>query len=99
MDSSYLEGDFVCWDSKSNKQMKTQFLSNETIEAIRNEVLAANGYIFADQEISKQFEYRKWYKPKYGRYKDVIAVMSEIDKHNLIFLENIVGTLDTEALL
>jgi hypothetical protein len=40
-----------------------------------------------------------WYKPKYGRYKDVIAVMSEIDKHNLIFLENIVGTLDTEALL
>ena len=99
MDSSYLEGDFVCWDSKSNKQMKTQFLSNETIEAIRNEVLAANGYIFADQEISKQFEYRKWYKPKYGRYKDVIAVMSEIDQHNLIFLENIVGTLDTESVL
>jgi hypothetical protein len=97
MDSTYLTGEFAYWDPKAEQHMTRFFLSNETIKNIRNELLATNGYIFADEKISKEFEYRNWYRPQYGRYKDVIDQMSEIDKHNLQFLETIVGTLNAEG--
>jgi hypothetical protein len=99
MDSSYLKGEFFYWDETKQKSGTRTFLSDETIEDIRNEILASNGYIFADEKISKESEYRKWYKPRYARYKDVIDNMSEIDKHNLQFLESIVGTLNAEGVV
>jgi YARHG domain/WG containing repeat len=97
IDSSYLIGNFLVWDSKSNQQVARNFLSNETIKEFRNELLAANGYIFSDKGTSEQFGYFDWYEPRYSKYKDFIDDMTEIDKHNLQFLETIVGTLNAEG--
>jgi hypothetical protein len=64
---------------------------------MRNEILADYGYSFKDQAILQHFKlHNVYYKPKYENYDDFLHEMSDVDKHNLFFLEKIIGTLNTK---
>lgn len=93
MDSSYLMGEFVYWDSTQNTTGIRNFASNETLIEMRNEILASYGYAFTDPKVINYFKYRKWYISRYQNYDDFMHEMTEIDRHNLEFLESMIGTL------
>ena len=94
IDSSYLSGDFIRYHQEMQHEERSNFLSIRTIEFMRNEILACYGYTFSDPAYSDAFKYAKWYHPQYSTYVEFMDTMTEIDRHNLIFLEGIVGTLD-----
>jgi hypothetical protein len=95
MDSAYLTGEFVYWDSTQNATAIREFVSNATMIEMRNEILAVYGYEFADQTLVEHFRYRDWYVIRHEHYEDFWDTMTEIDKHNLEFLESMIGTLRT----
>jgi hypothetical protein len=94
MDSSYLSGNFIRYNFEMNDREYSNFLSSETLIFMRNEILASYGYTFSDPSHSDAFQYAKWYQPQYSTYGEFMGAMTEIDKHNLLFLESMVGTLD-----
>ncbi|HMV10127.1 MAG TPA: WG repeat-containing protein [Cyclobacteriaceae bacterium] len=96
IDSSYLEGTFSTWDEETQGIKTQNFPFNSTLELMRDEILAEYQYEFPDAETRENFRYREWYVPRYSHYSDFYDSMSEIDKHNLQFLERIIGTLDVK---
>ncbi|TXH25036.1 MAG: YARHG domain-containing protein [Cyclobacteriaceae bacterium] len=96
MDSSYLEGTFHTWDEETNSVKTQDFPFASTLEWMRNEILADYGYGFNDAGMREQFIHQDWYAPRYYSYAEFYDSMSETDKHNLQFLERIIGTLDTK---
>lgn len=92
IDSSYLEGKFFDWNESGRQE--SDFPFDETLKSMRNEILAEYGYEFADSEITEMFSHRKWYNPRYVRYDEFFDSMTDVDKHNVAFLERIIGTLD-----
>lgn len=99
LDSSYLKGQFDFWDNEKQAPGVSDFVSMESLTKMRNEILASYGYIFADENTSKEFEYFEWYKPISGRYKEVKMNMTKVDLYNLAFLERMIGTLNAETSL
>ncbi|HEY8933697.1 MAG TPA: YARHG domain-containing protein, partial [Cyclobacteriaceae bacterium] len=95
LDSSYLTGDFIFYNPETQQTDRRTFLSNITLNEMRNEILASYGYIFKDEETAKQYSYRDWYKPLYNNYAVFAYQLTDIDRHNLAFLERIIGSLDT----
>lgn len=96
IDSSYLEGTFHIWEEESGTVKTQDFPFTQSLEWMRNEILADYGYDFADPETKKHFSYYEWYKPTHSSYGDIYGLMSETDLHNLQFLEKIIGTLDVK---
>lgn len=96
IDSSYLEGSFHIWDEESGTVKTQDFPFTQSLEWMRNEILADYGYDFADPETKKHFSYYEWYNPTHSSYGDIYGLMSETDLHNLQFLEKIIGTLDVK---
>ncbi|HTJ48515.1 MAG TPA: WG repeat-containing protein, partial [Cyclobacteriaceae bacterium] len=95
LDSSYLMGEFTFYNAETQQNDTRTFLSNMTLTEMRDEILASYGYIFKDEEIARQYSYRDWYKPHYENYADFADQLTDIDRHNLAFLERIIGSLDT----
>ncbi|MEP2668672.1 MAG: WG repeat-containing protein [Cyclobacteriaceae bacterium] len=95
LDSSYFAGDFAYWDDVRNEKAIRNFISETTLKLIRDEILSYNGYLFTQEEIIRRYEGKKWYNPRYKRYSEFMDSMSDIDRHNLLFLETLVGTLDS----
>lgn len=96
MDSSYLQGTFTTWDEETQAVKTQNFPFNRTLEQMRNEILADYGYGFNDVDMREQFIHQDWYAPRYFSYAEFYESMNEIDKHNLQFLERIIGTLNTK---
>jgi hypothetical protein len=97
IDSTYLEGSFSTYNAETQTYSKSNIPDLQTLKYMRNEILAEYGYAFKDIEVQQHFKERNSdYKPKHENYEDFLNEMSEIDKHNLFFLEKIVGTLDTK---
>jgi YARHG domain/WG containing repeat len=94
IDSSYLEGTFTTWDEETQGVKTQNFPFAHTLQWMRNEILADYGYGFNDSEMREQFTHQDWYAPRYFSYAEFYDSMTEIDKHNLHFLEKIIGTLD-----
>lgn len=93
IDSSYLRGEFVYWDAERGEKVQRWFVSEETLQIIRNEILAINGYVFADKVLQESYQRYDWYEPRFTRYEDLLASLSEIDRHNLKFLETMIKPL------
>jgi hypothetical protein len=93
IDSSYLTGKFVRWDEEANDVKASSFAPEARLKYMRNEILADYGYIFVDEKTSDSFFYRESYRPRFKRYEDFYDSMTDVDRHNLEFLEKIVGTL------
>ncbi|HEU5292178.1 MAG TPA: WG repeat-containing protein [Cyclobacteriaceae bacterium] len=93
LDSSYLTGEFVSWDNERKESRTNSFVTKETLIEMRNEILASYKYTFNDPKILENFEHREWYVMAYDDYDDFWDDMTEIDRHNLTFLESMIGTL------
>jgi len=100
IDSSYLSGDFQTFDYGHYDQSKwgqSKFVSKETLQFIRDEILASNGYIFKDQTRANRFQYYN-YNPIIESYEEIYSRASEIDKHNLDFIETLIGSFQDGAI-
>lgn len=97
IDSSYLSGSFTRMNPDIGDVETNNFLSVQTLERMRNEILAHNGYAFADQALHDYYAEYKWYRPENGNIDQVIVGMSEIDRKNVEFLERMIGALGKSA--
>lgn len=97
LDSFYLTGKFRVYNSQSEQEEFRNFLSVTTITYMRDEILAANGYKFPDPERTKQLQSNSnAYSPQYTSLEEVTGKMTEIDKHNLAFLNKILSLLEAK---
>jgi hypothetical protein len=92
LDSSYLSGNFKWWDTASNEEKETTFLSIASITYMRNEILAYYGYKFTEEEELARFNHRD-YKVRFESLEECVAAMSEIDRYNFEFLEKILTAM------
>jgi hypothetical protein len=97
MDSAYITGEFKTW--VNDKEKVIYGLSVNTLFMMRNEILADYGYRFSQQPDIDQFKYFKWYTPEYDSFSQIEDKLTEIDKHNLAFLEKILGPLKENVAL
>lgn len=57
---------------------------------MRDEILAWYGYSFPDAENPKRYD-SQWYFPVYDDRSEFADLMTEIDRHNLAFLEHFIN--------
>ena len=104
IDSSYLEGSFRIYrgyneETDESIYDETNFLSQLTIIDIRNEILASYGYSFPeDISIQKRFD-EDWYNPQFDSRADFEDVITDIDRHNLAFLERVIALLEENTVV
>lgn len=96
LDSSYLVGKFYVYDPDLQQTVERSFLSEYTINNMRNDILAAYGYIFPDQADTERFS-RESYSPKYNDIKEFEDQLTKTDKHNLAFLEKVLTLMKSKA--
>jgi hypothetical protein len=94
LDSTYLSGEFYHNDETGN-ETTVKFLTASSLKYIRNEILAGYGYIFPDEETKNQFSSEK-YKPRYEKVEDFEDQLTEVDKHNLAFLEKMIKLMEEQ---
>jgi hypothetical protein len=97
LDSSYLIGDFIV--DNDGQEQNTNFLSLYTIKYMRDEILAAYGYNFPDSKEERHFNYvRDKELPQYGKIEEIELLLSDVDRHNLLFLNKVLDLMATPAL-
>jgi hypothetical protein len=96
LDSTYLTGKFTIYNETTQLQDPTTFLSLKTIMYMRDEILASYGYQFPEPEKLEHFKNNgSWYKPQYSSLEEFESSITEIDKHNLAFLNKILELLQS----
>lgn len=96
LDSTYLTGKFTVYNESTEQQDPTTFLSINTITYMRDEILASYGYQFPESEKLEHFKNNgSWYKPQYSSLEEFESSITEIDKHNLAFLNKILELLQS----
>jgi hypothetical protein len=90
VDSSYLSGKFVTW-SEAKGQGNSDFVSVETTQMIRDEILASYGFVFPEG-YPNSYSHYEWYRAYTSSYDEVYKIASDIDKYNLDFLTRIIGS-------
>ncbi|MEQ1586751.1 MAG: WG repeat-containing protein [Cyclobacteriaceae bacterium] len=98
LDSSYFQGQFRIYDFDTDDEMEVTFMPPVFFVGLRNDILASYGYIFTDQKVIDGLQYKNWYVPSIKTYEEVYSMATEIDKHNLDFIQRIIGPVVTEAL-
>ncbi len=94
LDSSYLTGKFTYYDKSDFSER--EFLGVTTLQAMRNEILAVNGYTFTDPKTIEELTDKKIYNPVHKSFEELEPGLSEIDRHNLKFLERILGPINSD---
>lgn len=89
IDSSYLQGVFQR-HLGNGKFVDSNFLSEKTIQFMRDEILAANGFSFPDTIRIEEFYhiFQRDKKPNLT-LEEAMANFSEIDRHNYDFLSSL----------
>jgi hypothetical protein len=92
LDSSYFVGTFKVWNIDKNDRIDTvDFVPLGYVEALRDEILAINGYKFQNQQTQDRYDHEKWYVAKDISYDAIMESAPDRDRHNLKFLEQILG--------
>lgn len=91
LDSTYLNEKFYRWND-GNKEEATG-ISLLTWEYMRNEILDEYGYKFTDPELIHQFGE----DGEYTTLEEIGEKLSDIDRHNLTFLDRIIESLKSKA--
>jgi hypothetical protein len=97
LDSSYLSGNFSWYNPQTQESEETTFLSLATVTYLRNEILAEYGYSFPTTEEAEKFKVRD-IEPRYESIAEFRDAMSDIDKHNIDFLERMINRMQGTAL-
>jgi len=94
LDSSYLTGLFMVYNSETQRQEPASFLSAKTITFMRDEILASYGYTFPDNERVEHFKnIVNWYSPQHTTIEAFESDMTAIDQHNLAFLNKVLARM------
>jgi hypothetical protein len=91
LDSSYVTGEFFIYNSEQKANITTHVLSLLTLTSMRDEILASYGYSFPGRDDVRFSE--EWYKPEYDNIEQFRESMTDIDKHNLQFLEKMISAV------
>jgi hypothetical protein len=91
LDSSYIKGSFKHYDREAEQLVPNDFLTQETIIDMRDEILAAYGFVFDDPVRTEYFKRFDWYKAEHISREEFAGEMTEIDQHNLRFLESLIA--------
>jgi hypothetical protein len=93
LDSSYLMGTYQVYNRITEMEEQTTFLSVKTITYMRDEILAAYGYRPAAAS-PEYFNYlRKQDDPFFSSIEDVEQQLTDVDRHNLTFLNKILALM------
>jgi len=92
IDDSYFKGCFanIIEDENAGKLIRTEHLSLEEMELMKNEIFAEYGYIFTTPKWKDYFRKMSWYKPTSS---DVNDKLNEVDKHNLEVIINTINKM------
>jgi hypothetical protein len=96
LDSSYLTGQFHVYVREDEGEKITTFLSLMTLTSMRDEILAANGYSFPGTEKGERYD-KSWYNPRFDNIEQFREMLTEIDRHNLTFLDNVINALQQKS--
>jgi hypothetical protein len=96
-DRWFAESEFVKLDKSYVSDATTgQPFPLGTLETMRDEILADYGYSFPGSK-KKRYYNKIWYKPRHDKISDFADQMTDIDKHNLAFLERMISPEDDSA--
>lgn len=93
IDESYFKGCFGSFieNSKTDENiMKSEHLSLEEMELMKNEIFADYGFIFTTPKWKDYFSKQSWYM---GLESDVNDKLTEIDKHNIKVISNTINKM------
>ena len=96
LDSTYLTGRFSVYNADTQQMEERDFLSVKTITYMRDEILAANGYITSENG-GDSFGYLVEGVETRDNMEQAVAIMSEIDQYNFYFLNKILELMQTPA--
>jgi hypothetical protein len=97
LDSSYLAGEFLYWNTKSESEEKKDFLSLETLTFMRNEIFAAYGVKFFSAD---GYDEHGQFKNLPERTIDEIDdELSSVDQHNVTFLNRVIELMEPKKLI
>lgn len=99
LDSSYITGEFLIYNPELDRNETSAILSLKTLSSMRNEILAKYGYKFSDPEVLRQFYEFKWYVAVHDDLAVVEAQLTDIDKHNVTFLNKVIMRLGSNLAL
>jgi hypothetical protein len=77
------------WVTNPETEEKTEEVypkDPETLQQMRNDILASYGFIFLDDKLNQIYSYKDWYKPRYNTEQELEPFLSSIDKYNLKYL-------------
>jgi hypothetical protein len=102
IDSSYLSGPFKRYtgydeETETSAYVELDFLSQPTLEDMRNEILASYGFIFPDQTIRERFS-TDWYDPRFNNVSEFEEKLTEIDRYNLDFLAKLIALMESQSI-
>jgi hypothetical protein len=95
LDSSYIVGIAKRYDEVKGEIVNVASLSPETLKQMRNEILAFYGFRFSEPEVFNSYKSRPWYNPKYVDESQLETELTEIDRHNLHFLKQMIELVET----
>ncbi|MBL0742919.1 WG repeat-containing protein [Chryseolinea lacunae] len=96
LDSSYLSGKFTHVDPNTGQTDSTTFLSVPTLNFMRDEILASYGMRFPEGSANAGYISGNWYTPRYDKVEEFEDQLTDIDRHNLQFLEKVIALLTTK---
>ncbi len=91
LDSSYLQGNFTCLNPATEEVDTQDFVPTHILQDMRNEIFASYGYIFDDPATQERFSIQKNYQGSFNSIDQILPLLSEIDRHNVEFLDKILG--------
>jgi hypothetical protein len=93
LDSSYLSGSFNVYNQELGGKQTTDFLSLKTVTSMRDEILGDYNYAFPKDYHPGTGDW-KLFEPEYTDH--YLESMTEIDRHNLHFLDEVIKAMKSE---
>lgn len=91
LDSSYLSEPYKRYDPDASQWLETTEVSLKTLVYMRNEILFEYGYRFKSTDEAESFTTGEKYDPQYDSVEEFEDQLSDIDQHNLMFLEKVIS--------
>jgi hypothetical protein len=95
IDSTYLQGNFTWYNDDGSGE--TTFLTLAAITHLRNELLASYGYSFPGNDDQQRYAHHGP-ATKIESLEEVHALMTEIERYNIAFLERVINRMQGTAL-
>jgi hypothetical protein len=90
MDSSYIKGSFSYYNNDTQTMETREFMGEETLIAIRADLLAAHGFAFDDPATVERLQAHMTYAPLFKTREEILPYLSEIERYNLEFLDRLI---------